>query len=73
MLISSALNGGFKIYVGAEALEFLGAYLVGRAFVFGPSNLRTFVKALWRVTVVIIALMRRPDKVSSTDSASSRL
>jgi hypothetical protein len=46
MLGSSYLNGGFRPYVGAEALEFLGAYLVGRAFVFGPSNLRTFVIAL---------------------------
>ena len=56
MLGSSYLNGGFTPYVGAEALEFLGAYLVGRAFVFGPSNVRTFVKALGRFTVIVIAL-----------------
>jgi hypothetical protein len=56
MLGSSALNGGFTPYVGAEALEFLGAYLVGRAFVFGSSNLRMFVLALKRITVVLIAL-----------------
>lgn len=56
MLGSSYLNGGFRPYVGAEALEFLGAYLVGRAFVFGPSNLRTFVNALRQITVVLIAL-----------------
>lgn len=56
MLGSSYLNGGFRPYVGAEALEFLGAYLVGRAFVFGPSNLQTFVIALRRITVVLIAL-----------------
>jgi hypothetical protein len=54
--ISSLFNGGFRPYVGAEALEFLGAYLVGRAFVFGPSNLRTFVKALRRITIILVAL-----------------
>jgi hypothetical protein len=56
IFVSSLLNGGFRPYVGAEALEFLGAYLVGRAFVFGPSNLRTFVKALWRITIILVAL-----------------
>jgi hypothetical protein len=56
MLVSSYFNGGFRPYVGAEAIEFLGAYLVGRAFVFGPSNLRTFVKALRQITVAVIAL-----------------
>jgi hypothetical protein len=56
MIVSSVLNGGFRPYVCAEALEFLGAYLVGRAFVFGPSNLRTFVRAFRRITVVLIAL-----------------
>lgn len=56
MLVSSYFNGGFRPYVGAEAVEFLGAYMVGRAFVFGPSNLRTFVKVLRQITVVVIAL-----------------
>jgi len=56
MLVSSSLNGGFRLFVGAEALEFLGAYLVGRAFFFGPSNLQTFVQSLKGITVVIIAL-----------------
>jgi hypothetical protein len=56
MLGSSILNGGFKPYVGAEAVEFLGAYMVGRVFVFGPSNFEAFVKALRRITVVLIAL-----------------
>jgi O-Antigen ligase len=56
ILASSALNGGFRPYVGAEALEFLGSYLVGRAFIFGPSNLRIFVTALTRTITVIVAL-----------------
>jgi hypothetical protein len=56
MLASSALNGGFRPYVGAEALEFLGSYLVGRAFIFGPTNLQIFVTALTRTLIVIVAL-----------------
>ncbi len=56
MVASSVLNGGFRPYVGAEALEFLGSYLVGRAFIFGPSNLQIFVIALTRIMVAIIAL-----------------
>ena len=56
MLASSALNGGFRPYVGAEALEFLGSYLVGRAFIFGPSNLQIFITALTRTTVVVVGL-----------------
>lgn len=56
ILASAALNGGFRPYVGAEALEFLGAYLAGRAFVFGPSNFQSFVRALKPVTMVLVAL-----------------
>lgn len=53
---SSALNGGFRPYVGAEALEFLGAYLVGRTFFFGSLNFQTFARALRLITVVLVAL-----------------
>lgn len=56
MVASSVLNGGFRPYVGAEALEFLGSYLVGRAFIFGPDNLKIFLVALTRITVVVVAL-----------------
>lgn len=56
VLASSVLNGGFKPYVAAEALELLGAYLIGRAFVFGPSQLRTFIGTLQQITIVIVAL-----------------
>lgn len=56
MLLSAGLNGGFKPYVGAEALEFLGAYLVGRAFFFGPSNVRAFIQALKPIAGGLIAL-----------------
>src|ERR1700737_3315796 len=53
ILISSALNGGFKPYVAAEALEFISAYLLGRAFIFGPANLEMFIQAL---KIIIIFL-----------------
>jgi len=56
MVASTAFNNGFRPYVGAEALEFIGAYMVGRAFVFGPSNFETFVRALRPITVTIIVL-----------------
>lgn len=56
MLVASAFNGGFKLYVVAEALEFLSAYLIGRAFFFGPFNLQAFLQALKGITIVIIAI-----------------
>lgn len=56
MLASSVLSGGFRPYVGAEALELLGAYLVGRAFVFGPANFLAFIRALKLITPVLVAL-----------------
>jgi hypothetical protein len=56
MVASAILNGGFKPYVGAEAVEFIGAYMIGRAFVFGPSNLRTFIKAFKIIAVVVVSL-----------------
>lgn len=56
ILAASALNDAFRPYVGAEALEFLGAYMVGRVFVFGPSNFRTFIRALKPISAVVIAL-----------------
>lgn len=51
---------------GAESIEFLGGYLVARAFFFGAPSLRAFVDVLkvLAVAVVIIAMM---------DSASGRL
>lgn len=56
MLLSSTLNSGFRPYVGAEALEFLGAYMIGRAFVFGPSSVQMFVRVLGPITTVLVAL-----------------
>lgn len=51
---------------GAESIEFLGGYLVARAFFFGAPSLRAFVDVLkvLAIAVVIIAMM---------DSASGRL
>lgn len=56
MLGSSYLNGGFRPYVGAEAIDFFGIYLVGRAFFYGPTNLQTFSRALKFIVVFVIAL-----------------
>jgi hypothetical protein len=56
MLVASAFSGGFRPYVGAEALEFLGAYLAGRAFFFGPSNFQMFIRALKPMTALLVAL-----------------
>jgi hypothetical protein len=55
MLGSSALSGGFRLYVGAEVLDFLGAYIIGRAFFLGPANLQTFSRAFKFVVIVVIA------------------
>ena len=56
MIGSTILIGGFKPYVGAEAVDFLGSYLVGRAFFFGSSNLQSFSRAFKFVGGLVIAL-----------------
>lgn len=48
---------------GGESLEFFGAYLVGRAYLSGPTALETFVRALRMVTVVIV-LFALADSIS---------
>jgi hypothetical protein len=57
--ISAVYVAGFDALLtaaGGESLEFLGAYLVGRAFLAGPKALATFVGVLKIVTVVIVLL-----------------
>jgi hypothetical protein len=56
MLISTTFNDGFKPYVAAEAIEFLGAYLIGRAFFIGRPALETFVRVFKTVAVIVILL-----------------
>lgn len=56
MVTSSLLNGGFRLYVGAEALDFLGAYFLGRAFFWGDANLRAFSRAFKVVALIVIGL-----------------
>src|SRR5204862_4713929 len=41
---------------GAESVEFLGGYLVARAFFFGPAALRTFLRVLKVLAFISIAL-----------------
>src|SRR5690242_18376427 len=43
MILASILNEGFRLYVGAEAGEFLFAYLIGRAFFLGRPALECFL------------------------------
>ena len=56
MIGSSTLNDGFRPYVLAESLEFIGAYAIGRAFFFGRPALETFVRVFKFVTFIVIAL-----------------
>lgn len=55
ILTSSTLSGGFKPYVAAEALEFISAYLLGRAFILGPANFEMFIRALKVIIFVVVA------------------
>ena len=56
MIVSSVLNGGFRLYVCAEALDLLGAYLIGRAFFLGSTNLDTFSRVFRIAAIIVIAL-----------------
>jgi hypothetical protein len=41
---------------GGECLEFLGGYLIARAYIFGPSALDKFIRVLRAVAVVVIVM-----------------
>jgi O-Antigen ligase len=56
IIIASFFNEGFQAYVGAQALEFLGAYLMGRAFFFGRPGLELFNRIFKAVAFVVILL-----------------
>jgi hypothetical protein len=56
MILASILNGGFRLYVGAEAGEFLFAYLIGRAFFLGRPALECFLGVFKVVTCCVIFL-----------------
>jgi O-Antigen ligase len=56
IIIASFFNGGFQAYVGAQALEFLSAYLIGRAYFFGRPSLELFIRVLRVVALVVILL-----------------
>ena len=55
-IIASMLNDGFQAYVLAQGLEFLSAYLIGRAYFFGRPGLELFIRVLKVVAVVVILL-----------------
>ena len=56
IIIASFFNEGFQAYVGAQALEFLSAYLIGRAFFFGRPGLELFIRVFKVVAGVVILL-----------------
>ena len=56
IITASLMNGGFQAYVGAQALEFLSAYLIGRAYFLGRPGIDLFFRVFKVVTVVVIVL-----------------
>jgi len=50
------LNDGFRPYALVEILEFLGGYMFGRAFFFGPRSLQVFVRVFKVVVSSVIFL-----------------
>jgi hypothetical protein len=56
MVLASIFNEGFRLYVGAEAGEFLFAYLIGRAFFLGRPALECFLGVFKVVTCCVIFL-----------------
>lgn len=56
MIGATAVVEGFSTSAFAEVLEFLGAYLVARAYVFGPTGVFTFVKVLKTTLLILVAL-----------------
>jgi hypothetical protein len=49
-------NDGFRPYAAIEILELFGGYMIGRAYVFGPTSLQTFIKIVKRISLVLILL-----------------
>ena len=65
MISATLVADGFQTSAFIEAIEFIGAYFIGRAYVFGPLAQKTFVRALTLLIVVIVA-------IAVTDSISNR-
>lgn len=56
MVAATTVVEGFNSSAFAEVLEFLGAYLVARAYAFGPVCLAVFVRVLEIVLITLVAL-----------------
>src|SRR5689334_11974157 len=56
MMITTFFSGGFQAYVGAQALEFLSAYLIGRAYFADQLGLELFLRLLKIVSLIVILL-----------------
>ena len=68
MIAAASYTGGSKslFSTSTECLEFLGGYLVARAFYFGPEALQTFIRVLKAIATTAILL-------GLADSISGRL
>jgi hypothetical protein len=62
-LVTILLNGGFRPYALVEILEFLGGYMLGRAFFFGPLSLQIFVR-VFKVVVISLVFLAMLDVLS---------
>ncbi len=56
MFVAAAATGGSLASPAAEALQFLFAYIVGRALFSGPASLDAFVRALTALTFFMIVI-----------------
>lgn len=50
-----SVTGTLSLTTGSDALGFVGAFIVARAFIFGVQPLRTFIRALKFVAIALIA------------------
>jgi hypothetical protein len=69
MLVATVDTGGVSAIsssAGGESFEFLGGYLIGRAYFFGPTALNTFIRVLKMLAIIAIIL-------AIADSISGRL
>src|SRR5262249_11798819 len=56
MVITPVLASGTEVLVAAvsQSIEFVGGYVIGRAFLFGPSTLGGFSRALKYIILILI-------------------
>jgi hypothetical protein len=63
MILASIFNGGFRLYVVAEAGEFLFAYLIGRAYFLGRPALECFL-GIFKIVACCVVFFALLDTLS---------